>query len=430
MCVCKQFNVGRGPNLLRVGLRAGCLVLVGLLAGCLAPTAWKEPPATQSAGAFGFFSSSFADLINTPATRPAGASQAEPQLLEAGEKSTLIYPVRYARTDTLRDAIAGLVNPDGTVQDSAPLNALIIQDKRDTVQNILRVLQNLDRPVPQLLVEARVVEVTLNDDLEYEIQHTLTIPNSPGAFLQNSSVTLKTPGANPTDGQGAQVTIRPWASNDIRLDNYIRLLQTKGKANILSSPNLIVSPGTEASIITGEEVPIQSTTVVSGSLTTNTLFKRVGIKLRVNLLQLTTDTARIDLNPEVSTVTGYTQVSAGVSNPIISLRNVTSTLTLKDGETLTVGGLLQDEDQLTTEGIPLLQDIPYAGYLFQSQRHTKVKTQLIFFIRVHIMPEGVPEGLQLHKPGAGFEKIDDAAVNGAQTRPAVKDTVSPNTKQP
>ncbi len=392
----------------------------GGLTGCQS----TPPPNLGESGFASIFGPSIADLINARSAEPP-APPPEPKIIPQGEKSTLVYTARHARTTVLRDAISGLLNPDGTIQDSTPLNALIIQDQSDIIDNILTVLQTLDIPTPQLLVEARVVEVTLTDDLEYEITHTLSIPTSPGALFQNSDITLKVPGT-PTANQGAELHIRPWASADIKLDNFIRLLETKGKANILSSPNVIVAPGTEASIITGEEVPIQSTTVVSGSLTTNTVFKRVGIKLRVSLQQLTSDTARLEINPEVSTVTGYTEVSSGVSNPIISLRNVSSTVSLKDGEVLTIGGLLQNDSNLTTRGIPGLQDIPNAGVLFQSRRLTKNKTQLIFFLRVHILPEGMPGAVRLHNPGEGMQQFTPDTQPA--TPPATKD--APVTRQP
>jgi type II secretory pathway component GspD/PulD (secretin) len=135
-----------------------------------------------------------------------------------------------------------------------------------------------------------------------------------------------------------------WESGGDTFDSFIRLLVTRGKAKILSSPNLIVSAGTEASIITGQEVPVASSFLSGGSVANNTQFKRVGIKLRVLLQQIANDTARVEINPEVSTVTGFTAATEQVpANPIIAIRNVTSILSLKDGEILTVGGLLQNE---------------------------------------------------------------------------------------
>ena len=345
--------------------------------------------------------------LNAPAsTQPAAVL--EPKIIEDGDRATLIYTARHARPEVLNDAVEGLINPEGSTQAVPALNALIVSDRRDTVRGILNVVRELDRPSAQLLVEARVVEVTLDSDLEYEIKHALNIPaDKESSFFQSSNLTLKTPGAAPQESQGIAINIRPWFNDGARLDEFIRVLVQRGKAKLLSSPNLVVSPGTEASIITGEEVPIQSTQVVAGSLSTNTQFKRVGIKLGVTLQQITNDTARMQIRPEVSAVTGFTQAGeTSVSNPIVAIRNVESVVTMKDGEILTVGGLLRDEDRQIVRGVPGLMDVPIAGLLFQSRRQQTVKTQLIFFMRVRIIGEGRTNTTRVVKPGAGMDRIE------------------------
>src|SRR5687768_3493611 len=226
-------------------------------------------------------------------------------LVEHGERSTLVYPVRQSRVESLALAVEGLLTPQGTLTGSADLNALVMTDEAGVIQTIQKVLESVDQAVPQVLVEARVVEVTVDNDLEYEIRHLLTMPAG-DAFIQGSDLDFDTPGASPLSGQGANLALRPFAPEDFLLDTFVRLLVSRGRAKILSSPNLIVSAGTEASIITGQEVPVQSATVVGNSLSTTTEFKRVGIKLRVQLLQISGDSVRLELNPEVSTVTGFT----------------------------------------------------------------------------------------------------------------------------
>jgi general secretion pathway protein D len=355
-------------------------------------------------------------LAQAATTNPAPIP--EPVFIEQGEKATLIYTCRFARPDVIAAAVEGLISPEGSLQPSQALNVLVVSDRPEVVKGIAKVARELDRQVPQLLVEARVVEVTVNDDLETEIKQTLTVPKG-DSFFQSSSLSLATPGGTPTLGQGANITVRPFSPGDYAFDNFVRLLLTKGKAKILSSPNLLVSAGTEASIITGQEVPVQSATAVGNSTNITTQFKRVGIKLRVVLLQLTNDTARIELNPEVSTVigstnTGTTGDSANaqvISNPIIAIRNVTSTLSLKDGEILTVGGLLSTEDHLSVRGIPVLMDIPGLGFFFKSTRKQSSRTQLIFFLRIHLLNEGTPDGIRVHTPDDGM-KILDALPKG------------------
>jgi len=337
----------------------------------------------------------------------------EPELIKNGEKTTLLYHCRGAKSDLLRDAVTGLISPEGSVQASPRLNALIITEANDKVQGILRFLKKIDRPVPQLLVEARVIEVTLDSDLEYEISHKFFHKTGgSSAVLGNSDIKLPTPGSAPNTDVGSLLNLMSWQQNTERLDAFIRLLLTKGRARILSSPNLIVTAGDQASIITGEEVPVQSSTVTGGSVTTSTTFKRVGIKLRVTPQQIIGDTARLEINPEVSTVTGFTSGPSGTSSPIVAIRNVRTTLAMKDGEILTIAGLLRSEKRRVVRKVPGLGHIPLIGLLFQSRRQETVKTQLVFFLRVNILDEGKARTIRMHKPGAGLELLDEEVTGG------------------
>lgn len=386
-----------------------CFAAGSMFVGC----ANKEPPGSRTRVEVtngSAYQQPMRRLASTmPTSRPA-APQAK--LIEEGERSTLIYPCKFAMTEVLGASIEGLLSPEGTVSISPALNNVIVADRAQNVRSIMNVLDEIDRPVAQLLVEARIVEVAVDSDLEYEIEHILSRATENGASVIQGGTggNFNTPGGSPGDGQGILGNLRLWESDGDSLDTFIRLLVTRGKAKILSSPNLIVSAGTEASIITGQEVPVQSSFSTGGSVATNTQFKRVGIKLRVLLQQIANDTARVEINPEVSTVTGFTAATAQVpANPIIAIRNVTSILSLKDGEILTVGGLLQNETRQTVRGIPLLSDIPGIGLLFQSRRNTKNRTQLIFFLRVNILEEGRTYETRIHRPGDGMQLLDRAA---------------------
>jgi len=385
------------------------LAMVGLpLAGCAKkkPPAPEPAPITQVSGA-DHYEQPIRRLASTrPTTRPAAA---QPKLIEEGERSTLIYPCKFAKTEVLGDSIQGLISPEGTVTVSPALNSVIVADRAANIRSIMNVLNEIDHPIAQLLVEARVVEVAVDSDLEYEMEYLLKRVGAGGSsfFQTGTGGNFNTPGGTPSEGQGLLGALRVWEKGGDTFDAFIRLLVTRGKAKILSSPNLIVSAGTEASIITGQEVPVQSSFLSGGSVANNTQFKRVGIKLRVLLQQIADDTARIEINPEVSTVTGFTAATDQVpANPIIAIRNVTSILSLKDGEILTVGGLLQNEARQQIRGVPLLSDIPGIGLLFQSRRNTLNRTQLIFFLRVNILEEGRAYETRVHTPGEGMEMLD------------------------
>jgi len=384
-----------------------CTAGATLVAGCAKKQPPPAPTQVEVSNESGYQQPMRRLASTMPTTRPAPQ---QPKLIEEGLRSTLIYPCKFARTEVLGESIEGLLSPEGTVSVTPALNTVIVSDRAENVRSIMSVLNEIDRPVAQLLVEARVVEVAVDSDLEYEIEHVLTRVGSNSFFQTGSGGNFNTPQGTPTLGQGLLGNLRLWADGDDNLDTFIRLLVTRGKAKILSSPNLIVSAGTEASIITGSEVPVQSSLVSGGSISQNTQFKRVGIKLRVLLQQISDDTARVEINPEVSTVTGFTAATDQVAaNPIIAIRNVTSILSLKDGEILTVGGLLQNETRQTVRGIPILSDIPVVGWLFQSRRNTKNRTQLIFFLRVNILEEGRAYETRIHRPGEGMQMLDAAA---------------------
>lgn len=332
-----------------------------------------------------------------------------PKIIINGGKSTLIYTCRFTHCEILRDSIEAFLSPEGTVEALPKLNRLLVNDARDEVPGLLRVIQDVDQPSPQVLVEARVVEITLDTDSEFELSHVFeNVLGGEGRFLQGSDITLETPGSAPTPSMGIRLNVRSVA-DDYTLDHFVRLLVTEGNAQILSSPNIIVGAGSQASIVTGEDLPIQSATVVSGSVSTTTIFKRVGIKLYVTPLQVTDDMARLDINPEVSAVTGFTAAGeAGVSNPIVAVRSVRTNLVVKDGELITIGGLLRSEKRGVVRKVPFIGDVPVLGRLFQATRDTEVKTMLVFFLRVKILEEGRPGGFIMHIPGSGLEPLDDA----------------------
>jgi type II secretory pathway component GspD/PulD (secretin) len=391
----------------------GTILLASLglpLGGCAKkkPPAPEQQPITQING--DDYDQPVHRLASTrPTSRPAAP---QPKLIEEGERSTLIYPCKFAKTEVLGESIQGLISPEGTVTVSPALNSVIVADRAANIRSIMNVLNEIDRPVAQLLVEARVVEVAVDSDLEYEMEYLLKrVGAGGGSFFQTGTGgNFNTPGGTPSEGQGLLGALRVWEQGGDTFDAFIRLLVTRGKAKILSSPNLIVSAGTEASIITGQEVPVQNSFLSGGSVASSTQFKRVGIKLRVLLQQIANDTARVEINPEVSTVTGFTAATDQVpANPIIAIRNVTSILSLKDGEILTVGGLLQNEARQQVRGVPLLSDIPGIGLLFQSRRNTLNKTQLIFFLRVNILEEGRTYETRIHRPGDGMETLDKIA---------------------
>lgn len=311
------------------------------------------------------------------------------------EKEIIIYDCKYVQATTLRRVLEEFISSDGMVAESAESDQLVVSDRIENLPRLQSIIQQLDKPVPQILVEARIVELNIDSDLEQEVdlfyEDIVEALNPVTGNLEQVGRAvgsrLGVPGAAPTTGQGGLVDAQIWDNGSESLNVFIRYLETKGKAKILSAPNLIIQRGKEGSIVTGEEVPILSQTTSSGGVTTSTEFKSVGIKLSVKPTMISGDRVRLEVNPEVSTVIGFS-TAGEVSNPIIAVRQARTELEVKDGQLISMAGLLQSTDRDTTRRTPGFSELPLLGTFFKSNREQSTQTQLIIFLNIKILEFG------------------------------------------
>lgn len=311
--------------------------------------------------------------------------------LESDEKKEVFfYECRNVRGETMKRVMETFVSPSGMLATSDEADIIVVVDTPENLKMLRQIAESTDKPVPQVLVEARIVELTIDSDFEKEVNMAFQqLPEESEEFVKSISAVIGTPGANPNTTQGSLISLQPWAEvdgdNQRRLTMFLRYLQTRGQAKILSSPCLILRRGAEGSIITGEEVPILTQTVTSGAISTSTEFKSVGIKLRVIPIMVSGGQVRLELNPEVSTVTGFASAGEGVSNPTIAVRNALTDLTVKDGQLVSVGGLYRSEEREVKRQVPILGSIPILGILFRGTRKERVETQLVIFLTINIL---------------------------------------------
>lgn len=300
-----------------------------------------------------------------------------------GDRSTLVYRCRNTKGKSIVDAVESVISRVGTVEESKDENMLIINDNNTKIDEIRKLITALDVTVPQILVEAKVIEVYTKDQLEREIEFDYNNGE------KNSDLRL---GYDPSGSGPAQFNFSPFSAGISgsyhRLHYFINWLQTANDAKILSSPNLTVSLGSTASIVTGEDLPIQSTSSNGSTTNTSINYKRTGIQLQVNPIRINDKTVRLSVTPEVSTVTRYESIEQNGTNtniPVISVRNVKTELTVRDGEVIMLGGLYSSEELKTEKKVPFLSDIPLLGWFFTSVDNTTVLKQLVFFLKVSII---------------------------------------------
>ncbi len=179
---------------------------------------------------------------------------------------------------------------------------------------------------------------------------------------------------------------------------FVRALDTKGYGKILAQPNLTVRTGEVGNFVAGSEVPIQEVIGTGSSATPSIIFKQVGIILSFKPEVLESGAIRLKVAPaEVSSIVGFQQFS-GISAPIIDNRSVTTSVDLKDGESLVLAGLLSEEMKKNLSKIPILGDIPILGAFFRSSHDDLEKKELAFFITPKLIKPLAP-GVRPELPG-------------------------------
>ena len=257
--------------------------------------------------------------------------------------------------------------------------------------------------IPQIEIEVLVVEFNVTDSLNFGVVQTganTPILSNLGADALVKSLTsnfpLDTPliGSSNITDKGALVL--GGTHNGWDLNAKIEALEVNNRADIKSSPKVVVRNGGVASVSTTTEYPFPKAKITSSgqNVTTDIDFKKVGITLNIRPVIAGTDIVILQVYADVSAITGFAATDP-VSTPIVSSRSATTAVHVLRGQTTVIGGLL---NQLTFEGetkIPILGDIPVLGMLFRSSSKTTTKTELRFYITPRII-EG-PRGFKAER---------------------------------
>ncbi len=260
-----------------------------------------------------------------------------------------------------------------------------MRTKPQNYTRVEQVLKELDRAVPQVLIKVLVAEVTHNNstDIGAEFSALNLRANGDGSKGGTSFGLSKL-----TGGLVAQVLENNFTAT-------IRALENVGKLDVLSRPYILASDNQLASITVGQEVPfINNSRITDTGQTINTLdYKDVGILLDV-IPHINSDGLVIlDIAPEISALTGQSvPISDTASQPIIAKRSAQTRVGVRNGQTIVIGGLMEDRKTETIDKVPFLGDIPYIGEAFKRRQNTKTKTELLIFLTPHVASD--PDNLK------------------------------------
>lgn len=248
----------------------------------------------------------------------------------------------------------------------APPKVLILQGSQEDVDKAKEFLAKVDVPPQQILIEAKVIDISDDASKDLGIEW-----GDQGVFSEQTISETASSGLN----------IGRFARTGLDIMTRIRALIQDKKGRVLANPNVLALDGKPSSIFIGDEVKyvINVDHTLQGT-TVSTETARVGVQLHTISRVSSDGYITMDLHPEVSVITSFLDTPAGLSLPQISRRFIDSTVRVKDGDTIVIGGLVKDDDISTVSGVPLLKDLPIIGQLFRSKSTSKIHSEVMMFI--------------------------------------------------
>ncbi len=280
-------------------------------------------------------------------------------------------------------------------------NSLIVLSTPEDYKFIKKTIQKLDTIPRQVMIDVTIAEITLSNEFKFGLEwvlannlHLANRINLNGQAGQNTD-TIRTGITNAVSGPITTLGGFSYAALDTagQVKALLQALASKNKLNIIASPHILCADNLEARIQIGDEIPIatsQATTVgggavaSSGLIATQTIqYKDTGTILKVKPQINESGLVSLQVNQEVSNATPETIL--GSQQFVISKREVTTNLVAQDGQTIVLGGLINESTTKTRAGIPILSSIPIIGYLFGATDNSTTKTEIIVLLTPHVI---------------------------------------------
>jgi len=321
---------------------------------------------------------------------------------EAAENQPLevrVYTLKYAKAEDMAKVLTDLKGTRGKVQVDARSNALVISDTAPNLEKIMPVVEALDSQTTQVMIEAKFIETFRNPHKDLGINWANTLVNhavtaggpnlksgdAPGSFqLVNPGTGLIPP--YPTSS-GLSGPFMGTAMLDAgRAQVLISFFNQDANSELLANPRVVTTDGTKATMNITQQYPLpqfQYSEQTASMQINGFAYKDIGIILSVTPRINKDDFITLDVNPQVSSSTAVKKFQTGTSTfdiPIIETRQATTSVLIKSGNTLAIGGLLRTDVSDTFTKVPVLGDIPGLGVLFRSKSLDKLKRNLLIFL--------------------------------------------------
>jgi type IV pilus assembly protein PilQ len=347
------------------------------------------------------------------------------------------YQFSYARAKDIAPLIASQLSSRQAPQIDERTNTIFYRETRSNIDNIRKMLIQIDKPTRQVMIEARLVEVSADPVQAYGINWAGTFGSAtaPKTFTYGNPVTTASPipGQNPptsgfalgnpnnnnllgslghlVPGQFAILTVPQFSA-------AMTALNEDSDAEFLANPRVVTADNQQAKIeiIRNQPVPQlnfneQTATAVFGGFQDKTFGNKLIVRPSINKDNFIT----LSVKPEISNKVAdfhFIFNGADVTSPIIDTRTLDSNVLIKSGDTLAIGGLLSDQTTRGRTKVPILGDIPLVGYAFQSHDNERHKRNLLIFVTPTILDQRYGTGLEDQVSGVHHVGEEYADPNG------------------
>jgi general secretion pathway protein D len=271
--------------------------------------------------------------------------------------------------------LTSVLSEGGRIGVDEERNALLVTDTPSRIEALHAALRDLDRTPAQVMIEAIIVDVTLNDELHSGVDWSVLRQGAKGITLKQA-LTIGA-GTNPVTNPGASLGFT-LTSDDWTLSAVVDMLQKQDNVKILANPRVLAINNRKAQIQIIEEIPYQQLTQTQqGGQIGTTSFKEVGIKLGVTPRIAADGNVHLQLTAEQSAPT-----QAAINQiPVVQTRRAETSMTVRDGQVIAIGGLRRHHASTNQSKVPAAGDWPILGFMFRRVETVDTETELVVFIR-------------------------------------------------
>ena len=307
---------------------------------------------------------------------------------------TLTFELKNANITDITALVTALLTPNyGDIKTDTRTKKFIVTDHAAVLESITRLVHDFDGKPRQVLIEAKMIQINLSDEFNMGVNWS-QIFSSSSAFKDVSligSFPMLVDKSHPAQTSNLTTTIGTIPANNYSM--VVKALKQLGENKLISAPRLIALADKEATfeVVRDEVKPTTSTTNPTGTgggTSTQTVtveFVPIGVMLRVTPSINEDKYITMLIQPEISNLVRYEQLSTGDRVPIKEKATTSTNVMVKDGVTIVIAGLIRDEKQTGSAGIPILSKIPLLGMLVSARSEKTVKTETVIFLTPHII---------------------------------------------